>query len=49
MYIVSKTRYDSMITSKSFNRMKIPHYIVIEPQEKTQYEEALEKFVSHLC
>ena len=44
MYIVSKTRYDSMITSKSFNRMKIPHYIVIEPQEKTQYEEALEKF-----
>jgi hypothetical protein len=44
MYIVSKTRYDSMITSKSFNRMKIPHYIVIEPQEKELYEKALEKF-----
>ena len=44
MYIISKTRYDSMFTSRSLARMQIPHYIAIEPQEEKQYEEALDKF-----
>jgi len=44
LYIVSKTRYDSMFTSRSLSRMQIPHYIVIEPQEEKQYEEALDNF-----
>lgn len=44
MYIVSKTRYESMGTSKSLNRMRIPHYIVIEPQEEKQYQNAVKEF-----
>lgn len=44
VYIASKGRYDSMITSKSLTRMKIPHYIAIEPQEYESYSEALDKF-----
>ncbi len=44
VYIVSKGRSDTMITSKSLSRMKINHYIVIEPQDKDPYEKALDKF-----
>jgi len=44
MYIVSKGRADTMITSRSFARMHIPHYIVIEPQDESSYEEALDNF-----
>ena len=44
MYIVSKGRADTMITSRSFARMHIPHYIVIEPQDEKAYEEALDNF-----
>ena len=44
MYIVSKGRADSMITSRSFARMLLPHYIVIEPQDEAAYEEALDTF-----
>ena len=44
MYIVSKGRADTMITSRSFARMHIPHYIVIEPQDLSAYEEALDNF-----
>lgn len=44
VYIVSKSRADSMITSRSLSRMKVPHYIVIEPQDEESYEKALDKF-----
>jgi len=44
VYIVSKGRADTMITSKSLSRMKVPHYIVIEPQDEESYEQALDKF-----
>ena len=44
VYIVSKGRYDTMFTSKSLNRMQVPHFIVIEPQEKELYENALNEF-----
>lgn len=44
VYIVSKGRSDTMITSKSLSRMKINHYIVVEPQDKDPYEKALDKF-----
>ena len=44
VYIVSKGRADTMITSKSLSRMKVPHYIVIEPQDEDAYENALDKF-----
>ena len=41
VYIISKGRADSMITSRSLSRMKVPHYIIIEPQDETLYEKAL--------
>ena len=44
VYIVSKGRSDTMITSKSLSRMKVNHYIVVEPQDKDSYEKALDKF-----
>ena len=44
MYIVSKGRADTMITSRSLSRMKIPHNIVIEPQDYDAYNQALDNF-----
>jgi len=44
VYIVSKGRSDTMITSKSLSRMKVNHYIVIEPQDEEAYDKALDKF-----
>ena len=44
LYIPSKGRADSMLTSRSLTRMKVPHYIVIEPQDLESYTEALQKF-----
>lgn len=44
VYIVSKGRHESMITSRSLSRMKVPHYIVIEPQDEALYDEALDTF-----
>ena len=44
VYIISKGRADSMITSRSLSRMKVPHYIIIEPQDETLYEKALNTF-----
>ncbi len=47
LYTISKGRADSMITSKSLSRMKIYHYIAIEPQDEEPYERALDKFQLH--
>ena len=41
---ISKGRADSMLTSKSLTKMRIHHYIIIEPQDEAPYEEALDKF-----
>lgn len=44
VYIVSKGRADTMITSRSLTRMKVPHYIIIEPQDEKPYNDALVNF-----
>lgn len=44
VYIISKGRHDSMFTSRSLSRMKVPHYIAIEPQDLQSYDDALDKF-----
>jgi len=44
VYIISKGRADSMFTSRSLARMKVPHYIAIEPQDEEPYEKALDTF-----
>ena len=37
VYIISKGRYDTRLTSKSLEKMKVPYHIVIEPQEYEKY------------
>ena len=37
IYIVSKGRGDSRVTSKTLERMGVPYYIVIEPQDFDEY------------
>ena len=44
VYIVSKGRSDTMLTSRTFAKMQMHHYIIIEPQDHEKYTEALEKF-----
>jgi len=44
VYIISKGRHESMLTSKSLARMKVPHYIAIEPQDEENYNKALDNF-----
>ena len=44
VYIISKGRHESMLTSRSLARMKVSHYIAIEPQDLDNYEKALDEF-----
>ena len=44
IFIVSKGRSDTMLTSRSLSRMKVPHHIVIEPQDEADYDKALDTF-----
>ena len=41
IYIPSKGRYDSRLTSKALEAMKVPYYIVIEKQEYKQYSKVI--------
>ena len=43
VYIVSKDRADTSYTSRSLARMKVPHYIIIEPQDEESYNASLIK------
>lgn len=37
IYIISKGRWESRLTSKEFDRLGVPYLIVVEPQEYNQY------------
>lgn len=37
VYIISKGRWESRLTSKALEKMTVPYHIVIEPQEYEQY------------
>lgn len=37
VYIISKSRWASRLTSKALDAMRVPYHIVIEPQEYAQY------------
>ena len=43
VYIISKGRHDTMYTSRSLSRMRVPHYIAIEPQDEELYDKATEE------
>lgn len=44
IYIISKERSSSMLTSRSLARMGVAHYIAIEPQDEHDYQKALINF-----
>jgi hypothetical protein len=41
VYIISKGRWESRLTSRSLERMRVPYHIVVEPQEQAQYESVI--------
>ncbi|KKL19704.1 hypothetical protein LCGC14_2462810, partial [marine sediment metagenome] len=41
-YIISKGRWKSRLTSKALEEMKIPYYIVVEPQEYDNYAKVID-------
>jgi hypothetical protein len=43
IFIISKGRYDSRLTSKALEKLKIPYKIVIEPQEYELYNKHIDK------
>jgi hypothetical protein len=43
IYIVSKGRWESRLTSKALESMNTPYYIVIEEQEYKQYKKVIDK------
>lgn len=43
VYIISKGRWETRLTSKHLDKMKVPYHIVIEPQEYKQYASVIDK------
>lgn len=41
VYIISKGRWESRLTANSLDRMGVPYYIVVEPQERPEYVVAI--------
>mgnify|MGYP006971729651 CR=1 FL=1 len=42
IYIISKGRWESRLTSKTLEKMRVPYHIVIEPQELAQYSAVID-------
>lgn len=42
IYIVSKGRWDTRLTSKALERINVPYYIVVEAHERDQYAAVIE-------
>tara|TARA_R110000744_G_scaffold200786_4_gene319905 strand:- start:351 stop:1229 length:879 start_codon:yes stop_codon:yes gene_type:complete len=43
VYVISKSRWDSRLTSKALEFLDIPYHIVIEPQELEQYANVIDR------
>lgn len=43
VYIISKGRWESRLTSKALEKIKVPYYIVIESQEYPHYSQVIDK------
>lgn len=42
LYVVSKGRYEYMMTSKALTKMGVQHYIIVEPDEVDSYQKAVD-------
>lgn len=43
VYIISKGRWETRLTSKALERMGVPYHIVVEPQEYNKYAAVIDK------
>ena len=43
VYIISKGRWESRLTSRTLEQLGVPYHIVIEPQEYEQYSKVIDK------
>ncbi len=43
VYIISKGRWESRLTSKALERMRVPYHIVVEPQEYDNYAAVIDQ------
>jgi hypothetical protein len=43
IYIISKGRWESRLTSKALEKMNIPYHIVVEPQEFDEYAKVIDE------
>ncbi len=43
VYIISKGRWESRLTSKALETINVPYYIVVEPQEYKKYKSVIRK------
>lgn len=42
VYIISKGRWESRLTSKSLEEINVPYHIVVEPQEYVKYAKVID-------
>jgi len=42
VYIISKGRWESRLTSKALEKMNVPYYIAVEPQEYDNYAQVID-------
>lgn len=47
VYVISKGRWESRLTVKALERMKVPYHVVIEPQEYDQYASVVDPAKIH--
>jgi hypothetical protein len=43
VYIISKGRWDKGLTSRALDRLKVPHFVVVEPQEFLLYASTMDE------
>jgi len=44
VYVITKGRWKSRLTIKAMERMKMPHYVVVEPQERKKYAKRIGEY-----
>lgn len=42
IYVITKGRWESRLTIKALEKIKVPHFVVIEPQEYEQYSKVVD-------
>jgi hypothetical protein len=49
IYVISKGRWESLLTVRQLEHLGIPHFLVVEPQEAQHYSDALKLIKARCC